>query len=530
MIRNFLIEEFKLLKYLREFLSYEKLSIDKIKDKYALMKSRIISILYLFTALAYIIIAKGYYNAHYYYIMIAACISLVVLVVEYVRNHDKQLTANRASFLFVYLPGMNLIIKDLYFFSHKNILINEIFLHSHFILVLFISLSGLIANHRHILFVGCFSVLWICGFTVYSGDSFLLSLMLLDSVFFIAITLILYFVHYSIHVFIIKIHRSGQTITTQNKELLILSDFKERVFNMIIHDIKNPVSRILAASKMDVIEREEIVEPTKHILLIVQNVLDVFKIEDSKIKLRLSTSTIDHVIVKAIEHVGYLLVKKRITLHKQITGHSILEIDVDLMERVIINLLTNAIKYSKPNSIVTIQVKSKNGRLRVEVIDEGEGVAQENIDCIFDKYYQVNSKGSDVHYSTGLGLTFCKLIVETHGGVIGAESQLNKGLTVWFELPVELKTEVASGAVIEYSPSKYEFDERDYKLILHYKKRMSNLLIYQTSELIKLLSDSSDNCSLNFRLWKDEIITASMMGNVEYFNALKNLELPSESK
>jgi signal transduction histidine kinase len=523
MMIDLLIEEFKLLKYLREFLSYDKLSIDKIKERYALMKSKIISSLYLFTALAYIIIANGYYNAHYYYIMIAACISLVVLVVIYLHNRGKQLTANRASFLFVYLPGINLVLKDIFFLINKNVLINEIFLHSHFILVLLISLSGLIVNHRHILFIGSFSVVWICGFTVYSGDSFLLSLILLDSVFFIAITLILYFVHYSIHVFIMEIHKLGQTITTQNEELIVLSDFKERVFNMIIHDIKNPVSRILAASKMDVIERDEIVEPTKHILLIVQNVLDVFKIEDSKIKLRLSTSTIDHVIVKAIEHVGYLLVKKRITLHKQITGYSTLEIDVDLMERVIINLLTNAIKYSKPNSIVTIHVKYNNGRLRVEVIDEGEGVAQENIDLIFDKYYQVNSKGSDVHYSTGLGLTFCKLIVETHGGVIGAESQLNKGLTVWFELPVELKTEMTSGAIIEYSLAKYELDECDNKLISHSKKKISHLLIYQTSELIKLLNDSSDNCSLNFTLWKEEIITASMMGNVEYFNVLKKL-------
>jgi len=514
------IFSFEKLNYLSAFFRDEKLEICHVKDRFNLMKSRIISSMFLFTALTYIIIAKGYYSANYYCLTIVACVSLLIIFAEYIRNRGMQPTANKASFLFVYLPVMNIVLKDLFFFVRENILINEIFLHSHFMLVLFISLGGLVVNHRHILFIGCISVIWICGFTIYTGDSFLCSLMLLDCFLFIAITLILYFVHYSIHAFIMELHKSGQTITAQNEELLVLSDFKERIFNMIIHDIKNPINRILAASKMDVIEKNEIIEPTKHILLIVQNVLDVFKIEDSKIQLRLSITTIDDVIIKSIEHVKYLLVEKRITLNKQIAALSTVEIDVDLMERVIINLLTNAIKYSNQNSSIEIRVIHNNTRIRVEVIDGGEGVAKEHIDHIFDKYYQVHSKSLGIQYSTGLGLTFCKLVVETHGGTIGAKSHLNKGLTVWFELPARQQSEVVCGNVVEQLFCKRQFGKDD-AIILQYQNRISHLLVYQTSELIKLLSENADECSLDFKLWKEEIITASMMGNQFYFNELK---------
>ncbi|PKL76338.1 MAG: hypothetical protein CVV27_10790 [Candidatus Melainabacteria bacterium HGW-Melainabacteria-1] len=109
-----------------------------------------------------------------------------------------------------------------------------------------------------------------------------------------------------------------------------------------------------------------------------------------------------------------------------------MEVDADMLQRVFENLLANAIKFSPAGAPVKIVFSSRADELRAEVQDTGSGIPAELQDRIFDKFGQVETR----KHSTGLGLTFCKLAIEAHGGSIGVESEVGKGSIFWFSLPL----------------------------------------------------------------------------------------------
>ena len=110
--------------------------------------------------------------------------------------------------------------------------------------------------------------------------------------------------------------------------------------------------------------------------------------------------------------------------------------DGDLIKRVYINLLSNALRYSPDGSEVILSLTQANGAMRTEILDDGPGIAHEHHKLIFEKFSQVKSVPVSGKSSTsGLGLTFCKLAIEAHNGTIGVQSQLGQGSLFWFTLP-----------------------------------------------------------------------------------------------
>jgi signal transduction histidine kinase len=107
--------------------------------------------------------------------------------------------------------------------------------------------------------------------------------------------------------------------------------------------------------------------------------------------------------------------------------------DVGLIRRVFRNLLSNALNYTPTGGAVRIVATPAPGVIRVTVTDAGPGIAAEDHQRIFEKFGQVESL--DNRTGTGLGLTFCKLAVEAHGGRIGVESEVGTGSTFWLTLP-----------------------------------------------------------------------------------------------
>ncbi|MEI9893794.1 MAG: ATP-binding protein [Chthoniobacter sp.] len=107
-------------------------------------------------------------------------------------------------------------------------------------------------------------------------------------------------------------------------------------------------------------------------------------------------------------------------------------VDRDLISRVLQNLLGNAFKFS-PSGTVKVHLKGEREGIHVEVIDQGPGIPVEHHERIFQKFGQV--EGLQQRVGTGLGLTFCRLAVEAHGGTIGVRSEVGKGSSFWFDLP-----------------------------------------------------------------------------------------------
>lgn len=114
----------------------------------------------------------------------------------------------------------------------------------------------------------------------------------------------------------------------------------------------------------------------------------------------------------------------------------ILEADPDIITRVLDNLIGNALKYIRSGGHIQLSACPQDGHLQIAVNDNGEGISPENASRIFDKFVQVKSESGEVRRGTGLGLTFCHLAVEAHGGQIWVESQLGQGSTFYFTLPL----------------------------------------------------------------------------------------------
>ena len=110
------------------------------------------------------------------------------------------------------------------------------------------------------------------------------------------------------------------------------------------------------------------------------------------------------------------------------------ECDAPLIRRVLNNLLGNALKFTPDGGSIVIRISLEGGLAHIEVSDTGPGIPSEMHERIFEKFGQV--EGEKAALGTGLGLTFCRLAVEAHGGRIGVRSELGKGSIFWFELPL----------------------------------------------------------------------------------------------
>ena len=113
--------------------------------------------------------------------------------------------------------------------------------------------------------------------------------------------------------------------------------------------------------------------------------------------------------------------------------------DGSLIRRVLENLVSNAIKHAPSSSCVQIVATSTAQRVRVEVCDEGRGVPLEARERIFDKFESAAVRKESEYHSAGLGLAFCKLVIEAHQGKIGVDAREPQGSCFWFELPSQTK-------------------------------------------------------------------------------------------
>lgn len=140
-----------------------------------------------------------------------------------------------------------------------------------------------------------------------------------------------------------------------------------------------------------------------------------------------------------------------------------MSIDPDKIERMMLNLLSNSIKFNKNDGSIITMVKIKDNYLNIEVIDTGIGIAKENISKIFDKFTQVEDIMIRQNEGSGIGLSLVKYFTEAHGGTISAESELNKGSRFIVRIPIikqaklsmnyyeKNQNDIVVGAEVEFS-------------------------------------------------------------------------------
>ena len=242
-------------------------------------------------------------------------------------------------------------------------------------------------------------------------------------------------------------------IAEKNEKLLELEKIKEGLTHMIIHDLRNPLGALSGFIELTLFDKQNLSKDQLELIQgcasschdlkdMVQSLLDIHKMEEGKLELKKEEIHLGEVIDSTMRQFALKANTKQVALHFHKPDRlPMIPVDRSLMKRVIANLLNNAIRHTNTDGTVTItaQHPQENGCLHIRVEDTGDGLAPEYHQKVFDKFEQAHLKKKGVNVgASGLGLAFCKLAVEAHGGRIWVESDgEGKGANFEFTLPIK---------------------------------------------------------------------------------------------
>jgi signal transduction histidine kinase/ligand-binding sensor domain-containing protein len=322
-----------------------------------------------------------------------------------------------------------------------------------------------------------------------------------------------------------EIQNQAEELKATNEKLIELDEFKENMTGMIVHDLKNPLNSILSAAN-----NEETKQAANQMLIMILNILDVQKFEDAKMKIHKVEFSLNDCVLEAMRHVKYLSGRKSIIMESCISGETTVKGDYELINRIFDNLLTNAIKYTPNNGKISLRqsdVENPAGFLRIEVTDTGQGIPADKIHLVFEKFGQIEAKKSGGIRSTGLGLMFCKLTVEAHGGQIGVVSEVEKGTTFWFLLPQSGKRFEAGSQLNqsekENQSGKIQFDDQEKAYLLPFTNLLAGFSVYEFSDVKNTIQKIDSLNNPKIEKWKSAVMNAMKVGNEKIYAELIKL-------
>ncbi|MCD4685382.1 MAG: GAF domain-containing protein [Anaerolineae bacterium] len=256
-----------------------------------------------------------------------------------------------------------------------------------------------------------------------------------------------------VQVYAKRLRRNGggdyiQWIEYDVSSALELDRLRQDLTAMVYHDMRGPLGNIYTsvaalrkllkehpnpnvAKLLDVAARSE--QRARHM---VESLLDVQRLEDGKRFLKRTTTMINTIIQEVVQDVQPLAEEKRVRVRLSLADDlPPLYVDADMIGRVVLNLIDNAIKYAPDYGLVTVSTASSGEEVFIRIKDTGPGIPREALDCIFDKFARVKQRNMPA--GVGLGLAFCKLTVDAHGGRIWVRSNQKNGSIFTFALPIE---------------------------------------------------------------------------------------------
>lgn len=245
---------------------------------------------------------------------------------------------------------------------------------------------------------------------------------------------------------LLRFNDQQKELEAANKKLEAINQEKNRILGIVAHDLRNPLGNIILLSDFLISEdpglegeqlefAEMINESGTFLLNMVESLLNVSKIEAGKLELDLVNKNLIDVIGHTIKVNKYLSDKKNIEMSfKHDISHIDMLLDEGKMQQVFNNLISNAIKFSKPETQIEISAEARGNTALICVKDQGQGISSDEIGKLFQYFSKTSTQSTAGEESTGLGLAICKKIVEAHGGRISVESQLGTGSVFKVEL------------------------------------------------------------------------------------------------
>jgi signal transduction histidine kinase len=235
----------------------------------------------------------------------------------------------------------------------------------------------------------------------------------------------------------------------RNSLLTQVEELKSNFLRMMSHDLKTPLARIQGMTELALRDNNTlspkqqdalrtINQSSEELTEFVGSILDLGRIESKEIKLQLKSKDINALLTEVVQKLDYFSKQKNITVVTEFEPMFSVKVDEDLMRQVFYNLVENAIKYSPEGSSILVSTDEVDGRVVVQVADQGMGIPADEIGNLFMKFYRSRTVREGAIKGSGLGLYLARYFVDLHAGQISVESEKNKGSTFTVELPMNL--------------------------------------------------------------------------------------------
>ncbi len=256
-----------------------------------------------------------------------------------------------------------------------------------------------------------------------------------------------------------EVERQKRELEERNQDLVRMQGFKESLTQMVVHDLKNPLAGIMGNIQLLQLQRAEMSEAkleelllrtqesSRQLMRMILNILDIGRLEERKMPIRLESVALHAIVEANVTELTSLSARDGIRLESRVSADlPQVPADRELVGRVVANLLNNAFKHTPSGGEVVVDGRVEGREIVLTVRDTGEGIPEDLLPHIFDKFVAGDSMNARrERYDSGLGLTFCKLAVQSHGGRIWITSRPREGTCVYVALPLEA-AELPAGA------------------------------------------------------------------------------------
>jgi hypothetical protein len=262
----------------------------------------------------------------------------------------------------------------------------------------------------------------------------------------------------SIRTDITSLKRSEAALVQARESAERANHAKSAFLSSMSHELRTPMNAILGFSQMleydsalnaDQLDNvHEILKGGRHLLALINEVLDLAKIESGRIDLSLEPVDLACLAEDCRQLIQPLAAVRQIALRLEVPPETTVRADRTRLKQVLLNLLSNAIKYNREGGEIHLGVLDANSEhLRITVTDSGAGIAPERMAELFQPFSRLVGDNSEIE-GTGIGLTITRQLVELMGGQVGVDSQIGVGSVFWIELPIDVSSALDASQVM----------------------------------------------------------------------------------
>lgn len=239
-----------------------------------------------------------------------------------------------------------------------------------------------------------------------------------------------------------EIDELNETMNTAALKLKQVDQMRRDLLSNVSHDLRTPLTMIEGYSEMmrdlpgeNTPENAQVIIDEAHRLtLLVNDLLDLSKLQENKIELHIDKANMTSILRSIVDRYQKYMEFQGFEILLDVEENLFVLVDEKRIEQVLYNFINNAIQYSGTFQKIEIRATNKNQKVRVEVQDYGEGIPEDKLDLIWERYYKIDKEHVRAHSGSGIGLSICKEILKLHHAQYGVISKQNSGTIFWFEL------------------------------------------------------------------------------------------------